>query len=348
MARYLAIPSHYAAMHTGHRYTVKQVLMWTRRGSFLFLLIAALPTVAYELLGWKWLILPWLPIALIGTAVAFIVGFKNNATYDRLWEARKIWGAIVNVSRTWAIQARDLPMCSRSDEAALRTVQRRLVLRHVAWLNALRYQLRQPRRWESMHLARNREFSRFYTVPEHAGDLRERLTPYLADAERDAVLASANPATQLLAAQSADLRALHVHGWLSDYRHVQLARVLGQLYDEQGKCERIKNFPYPRQFATLNLYFVWIFIVLLPFGMVQEFAKMGDGFVWLTIPFSALVAWVFHTMDAIGEATSNPFEGGANDIPMAALTRTIEIDLLQMIAEPQVPEPLTAENDILM
>ena len=180
-------------MHTGHRYTVKQVFFWTRRELFLFVLIAALPTAAYELLGWEKLVLPWLPIALIGTAVAFLVGFKNNATYDRLWEARKIWGAIVNVSRTWAIQARDLPMCSRSDEEVLHNVQRRLVMRHVAWLTALRYQLRQPRGWESMHLPRNREFARFYTVPEHAGDLRERLTPYLADAERDAVLATANP-----------------------------------------------------------------------------------------------------------------------------------------------------------
>ncbi|MCW5899885.1 MAG: multidrug transporter [Flavobacteriales bacterium] len=335
-------------MHTGHRYTIQQVLNWTRRGLFVFLLIAALPTVAYELLGWHHLVLPWLPIALIGTAVAFLVGFKNNATYDRLWEARKIWGAIVNVSRTWAIQARDLPMCPKADEGELRAVQRRLVLRHMAWLTALRYQLRQPRGWESMHLARNREFSRFYTVPEYAGDLPERLAPYLDPDERDAVLSAANPATQLLAAQSADIRALHAKGWLSDYRHVQLARVLGQLYDEQGKCERIKNFPYPRQFATLNLYFVWIFIALLPFGMVKEFADLGAGYVWLTIPFSTLVAWVFHTMDAIGEASANPFEGGANDIPMAALSRTIEIDLLQMIGEPRVPEPLKPVNDILM
>lgn len=335
-------------MHTGHRYSVKQVFFWTRRELYIFLLIAALPTAAYELLDCKQLVLPWLPIALIGTAVAFIVGFKNNATYDRLWEARKVWGAIVNVSRTWAIQARDLPMCSRSDEAALHAVQRRLVLRHVGWLTALRYQLRQPRGWESMQLPRNREFSRYYTVPEWAGDLRERLGPYLDAAERDTVLAAANPATQLLAAQSADIRLLHEQGWLSDYRHVQLARVLGLLYDEQGKCERIKNFPYPRQFATLNLYFVWIFIVLLPFGLVQEFAKLGAGFVWLTIPFAALVSWIFHTMDAIGEATSNPFEGGANDIPMAALSRTIEIDLLQMIGEQELPAPVQPQNNILL
>lgn len=335
-------------MHAGHKFTLPQVLMWTRREIFVFLLIGTLPTLAYQILGWKQMVLPWLPIALVGTAVAFLVGFKNNATYDRLWEARKIWGAIVNVSRTWGIMARDLPMCAKADEAVLSAVQRRLVLRHVAWLTALRYQLRTPRFWENMNKPHNREFQRYFTVPEHAGDLRERLAPYLSVEELDAVLATANPATQLLAAQSTDIRTLHVKGMLSDYRHVELARLPGALYDEQGKSERIKNFPYPRQFATVNVYFVWLFIVLLPFGMLREFAALGEHLVWLTIPFTALVAWVFHTMEKIGEATENPFEGNANDIPMAALSRTIEIDLLQMIKEPQVPEPLKPVNDILM
>lgn len=335
-------------MHAGHKFTLRQVLMWTRREIFVFLVIGALPTVAYELLDCKRLVLPWLPIALVGTAVAFLVGFKNNATYDRLWEARKIWGAIVNASRTWGIMARDLPMCAQADEAELRAVQRRLVLRHVAWLTALRYQLRTPRMWENMTKPYNREFQRTFKVPEHGGDLREQLSFYLNAEELDKVLATANSAAQLLAAQSTDIRDLHVKGMLSDYRHVQLARLLGALYDEQGKCERIKNFPYPRQFATANLYFVRLFIVLLPFGMLREFAGLGDHLVWLTIPFTALVAWVFHTMEKIGEATENPFEGNANDIPMAALSRTIEIDLLQMIGEPQVPEPLKPVNDILM
>ncbi|MBL7963557.1 MAG: multidrug transporter [Flavobacteriales bacterium] len=335
-------------MHAGHKFTVRQVLLWTRREIYVFLLIGAVPTVAFQLLGWKQMVLPWLPIALVGTAVAFLVGFKNNATYDRLWEARKIWGAIVNVSRTWGVMARDLPMCSTADEAELRAVQRRLVLRHVAWLMALRYQLRSPRYWENMNKPHNREFQRNFKVPEHAGDLHERLAPLLDKEEREAVLTTANPATQLLAAQSADIRALHVKGMLSDYRHVQLARLLGALYDEQGKCERIKNFPYPRQFATVNLYFVWLFILLLPFGMLREFAGLSEHLVWLTIPFTALVAWVFHTMEKIGEATENPFEGNANDIPMAALCRAIEIDLLQMIGEKQVPEPLVPVHDILM
>jgi ion channel-forming bestrophin family protein len=90
-------------MHTGNHYSFKEVLHWTRRDIFWMLLIATIPTVCYKLLDWKWISLPWLPIALLGTAVAFVVGFKNNASYDRLWEARRIWGAILNFSRSWAI-----------------------------------------------------------------------------------------------------------------------------------------------------------------------------------------------------------------------------------------------------
>jgi hypothetical protein len=114
------------------------------------------------------------------------------------------------------------------------------------------------------------------------------------------------------------------------------------LYTQQGKCERIKNFPYPKQYGTLNLMFTRLFINLVPFGMLNEFAKMGEGFVWLTIPFSALVAWVFNMMERIGEASENPFEGGANDVPITAITRTIEIDLREMLGERDVPQATEA------
>ncbi len=83
-------------MHTGNNYSFKEVIFWTRRDLFTLLIISALPTMLYYFMEWKWLALPWLPIALLGTAVAFVVGFKNNASYDRMWEARKIWGSIVN------------------------------------------------------------------------------------------------------------------------------------------------------------------------------------------------------------------------------------------------------------
>jgi len=89
-------------------------------------------------------------------------------------------------------------------------------------------------------------------------------------------------------------------------------------------------------------------VILLPLGMLNEFQKLGEDFVWLTIPFSVVVSWVFTSMEKVGEATENPFEGGANDIPMAALCRTIEIDLRDMLDETELPSPLTPVNNILM
>jgi putative membrane protein len=80
----------------------------------------------------------------------------------------------------------------------------------------------------------------------------------------------------------------------------------------------------------------------------MSFQKLGQQFVWLTIPFSVIVSWVFTSMDKVGEATENPYEGGANDIPMAAMSRTIEIDLRDMLDEKELPEPIAAINNILM
>lgn len=99
-------------MHAGKQYSLREVVAWTRFAIVLFLVIATVPTVAWAVFDQHWLVLPWQPVALVGTAVAFVTGFQNNAAYGRLWEARQIWGSIINLSRTWAVQALDLPTAS--------------------------------------------------------------------------------------------------------------------------------------------------------------------------------------------------------------------------------------------
>ena len=94
-------------MHTGKYYSFLEVITWTRKDIYFLLVLSAIPTILYEVFDFKWMAIPWLPIALLGTAVAFVVGFKNNASYDRLWEARRIWGSIVNTSRIWGIMVKD-------------------------------------------------------------------------------------------------------------------------------------------------------------------------------------------------------------------------------------------------
>ena len=329
----------HAVMHTGKRYRLVETLFWTRREAILMVIAAAVPALLSLNLDWRWIEIPWVPIALLGTASAFTVGFRNNATYARTWEARTIWGGIVNSSRSWGIMVRDFV----PDAATV------LVHRHIAWLTALRYQLRESRPWETMDRPENLYFQQHsYVIAERDGALPAELARLLGPAEAERVLAHANRATAILALQSEHLRALVEAGALDAYRHVALVGQLELLLTEQGRCERIKNYPYPRQFATLNHWFIQLFVLLVPFGMVQEFRTHDRVAAWLAIPFSLIVTWLFHVLEKVGESTENPFEGSANDVPITALSRTIEIDLRQMLGEREVPPPLAPVNAILM
>jgi ion channel-forming bestrophin family protein len=306
--------------------------------------------VAYAHLEWRWAGLPWVPVALVGTAVSFLVGFKNNATYDRAWEARTIWGAIVNGSRSWALMVRDLPAPSAAvNDASVRDATHALIYRHLAWITALRWQLRAPRVWENHHDAASVSFrAGRFTVDEHARPLSEALAELLPADEVHEATTAANAATMILSRQSAQIRALRDAGVIGDYACVALMQRITDSVDQQGRCERIKNFPYPRQFATANIMFVRLFVVLVPFGLVREFDALGPSRVWMTVPISVLVSWVFLTMERVGESTANPFQGDANDVPITALSRTIEIDLRAMLGESPLPPPLTPVNGILM
>jgi putative membrane protein len=334
----------------------------------------------FDTFGLKWLHVPWLPLGVLGTAISFLISFKNNASYDRLWEARKIWGGIVNSSRTWTIMVKDFINNDHSKEKQskdeLFKIHKELVHRHVAWLTALRYQLRQDKPWE-MHLKAkrsNREFREAqYRVCEEETSIEEAMKPYISNAEYAEVFAKGNKPSQLLGIQSRRLKELMQQGLIEDFRHMEMTNMLKEFYTLQGKSERIKNFPYPRQYATLNYMFVWIFIILLPFGIMEGFESIGEHiiedleshvshfstlhkiqefiahhFVWFSIPFSTLLAWVFHTMEAIGENTENPFEGGPNDVPITDLSRGIEIDIRQLIDDTDIPEPYEWKNGIVM
>lgn len=329
-------------MHTGRRYRLWQTLRWSRRNILLPLAWAAVATVLYEVLGLHWLAIPWLPMSAVGVAVAFYLGFKNNASYDRLWEARKIWGAIVNASRSWAFSARDL-VTDLHAEATVPTEEldrerASLVLRHVAWMDALRHQLRRLETWEHQGEPYD-SIRQAGGAPEYREDIGEQLGRSLPTVEVEEVLGQINPAAHLLANQSRHLGQLRARGLLDGFSHMELQKLLHELMTQQGKAERIKKFPFPRQYATVNTFFAWTFAALVPFGMLEEFAGLGEGLAWLAVPFSALVSWVFLTTDQIGEWSENPFEGLANDVPISSMARGIERDILQMIGRTELPPP---------
>lgn len=315
-------------------------------------------TVLYEFTHWDWLSIPWLPLSVIGTAVAFYVGFKNNQAYERLWEARKIWGGIVNSSRAWGSTVKayisDQFVLSEIDKATLDKTVQRLIYRHIGWLYANRSQLLIPTSWE--HINQNKHVARVTRLRQKRfgvglldDDITEKnLKKYLDPKEYERLIDFKNTATQIIDQQSQDLKQLRKLGVIEDFRHMELQKILNDFYVHQGKNERIKKFPLPRQYGAMSFIFVGIFIFLLPFGMVAEFHKLGEIGVWLSIPFSVLVAWVYLMMELVGDYSENPFEGLGNDIPMFSLCRTIEIDLLEMLNETKLPASVEPENGVLM
>lgn len=332
-----------AIMYIQKRYPFFNVVRWSRQYLFYFIIIDTIPIALYRLLGWHWLAIPWQPLALIGIGVSFYLGFKNNSSYDRLWEGRKIWGGIVNASRTFTIMVRDFITnefaSEKSTEEELDTIRKRVVHRHVAWLKALTYQLREPKIWEHDHAYE--EALRKESGVHHAENHFDQIRPYLSDKEYQYLLTKGNKASHILSLQSKEILGHKLSGHIDDFRHMELAKMLGEFYTLQGQSERIKNFPFPRQYATINYYFVWIFIFLLPFGMLNVFNDYGQSyFGWLAIPFTMLVSWVFILMEMIGDYSENPFEGLYNDVPISTLARSIEIDIRQMLEETDLPEPL--------
>ena len=293
--------------------------------------------------------MPLAPLGTIGVAVAFYVGFKNNQSYDRFWEARKIWGGIVNISRTWGNQVISYVSAAHADEDVdakeVHAVRKTLIYRHLAWITSLRCQLRRKTPWgfEPKGLPRK------LVQPTDIEALRRQATEFLGEAELSRICSMKNAATQILRSQGEHLRTLieEKPRLIEEFRLIALMDLITEMYALQGKCERIKNTPFPRQYAYFSAVFVWIFTILVPFGIVGELADRGV-LIWITVPLSVIISWIFITMETVGDTSEDPFENFVNDVPMTALCRTIEIDLKQMLGEKDLPEPVTPVNDILM
>lgn len=340
---------------------IKDMVLWTRYETIIFIIIAVLEVTIFV---WSDHLIqfPFTPVALIGTAVAFIIGFQSNSAYGRIWEARQIWGAIVNSSRTFAMMAQDFINNDHAkhpvSETELKLAHKTVVHRHIAWLTALRYAMRQPRTWEYvMNEQTNKEWANKIYVPEFNVPFDEAIKPYLSEADLAYLANKGNKQTAILYLQSNHLRQLKERGLIWEFSFLELENVLEELFTHQGKSERIKNFPYPRQFASLMHYFTWIFLSILPLAMASQFGEIAlkisdkvgtpqDWIVWVSIPFSIVVMWVFHTMNRIGRVGENPFEGSANDVPISTIARGIEIDLRENLGEAKedIPQPFEVCN----
>lgn len=332
-------------MYTRRNYGFWMTFRWSYKPFLYGLIYSSIIGGLVFLVNWQWGFspsLPWQPISVLGIAVAFYLGFKNNASYDRTWEARKIWGGIVNASRSYGaginsfVKGPDAP-----------AVKREMLYRHIAWLTALRYQLRLSREWEHTQDRINGLYN-----PEiceaYYDKLDQEMMGLIPKEEFQLYKSKANMATQILDKQAQRLQELHDGGYFDDFRHMELFGLIRQFYDEQGRSERIKNFPFPRQYASVALWMTFIFSILAPFGMLNVFLELSPIYFWGFIPFSALVIWVFFLMEKIGDYSENPFEGTYNDVPITSISRGIEIDLRQMLNETEVPPAIPNVNGFLM
>ena len=286
------------------------------------------------------------PVAMLGLAVAFFLGFKNTSAYARWTEARMAWGDITNASRDWG---NTIGTLVQSDGSPIDpAVRAELIERHIGWLNMLAYQLRQPspngrarRPWMFGHKAVS-DRAELHQQPDNWRN--SQLETDLPQLE-----GKTNRAACLLNLQARLLSNMAREGKIAPYWHVALMDRLSQFTRAQGQCERIKNTPFPRQVAEVGRMFSWIFIFLLPLAFNDERsavlnpdASLLQSIVmdWLTFaPVGALVCWIFFVTERVSASMEDPFDGDVTDVPISALCRTIEIDLRQMTGCGIAPEP---------
>lgn len=284
------------------------VIYYNRQELLTFIALAVAAYLIYNVLGIKDISLPVAPVSIIGVGLAIFLGFRNSSAYDRWWEARKIWGGIVNASRSWGMQVcnhiQSSELLSKEQTEAAR---RDLVYRHIAWLYALTLNLRKKMDIQMFsHLLSEEEAS--------------KLSEYK------------NIPAQLINNQAKELESLYKRNSHNDFRHRDLHELLVEFYALQGKAERIKNTVFPFYYNYFTKVFLWLFLIILPLALV-------DTMSWEFIPLSVAISFVFHILDKSGNITEEPFEGRAADTPMISLCRTIEIDLRQMLNETVLPEP---------
>lgn len=310
------------------------ILHYTWMQILYYIVISVSVVLLHKYVNWITIDIPDYTIAALGTALAIFLGFKNNHAYDRWWEARKIWGLMVNYSRAWTRQVTTLIMADTDvNKEEVAALQKRMVYRHLAFVHSLRVFLRKKLAYNDTPVTELVEGRNTY----------KDSVEFLSAEEYQEMVNKDNPPNFLLQQQGEDLKMAFQRGWLSDYRLVKMEETLVDFNDIQGMSERIKNTPMPRQYTFFSRVFVVIHCTLLPMVFVSDLG-------WVTVPVSVIVSFVFLALDMIGERTEDPFENRLEDTPMTALSLTIETNLREQLGEPAVnfPEKYNAERGVVL
>ncbi|AQG81979.1 bestrophin family protein [Spirosoma montaniterrae] len=254
--------------------------------------------------------------ALFGTALAFFIGFNNNQAYSRWWEARTVWGGLVNDSRSWT---RNILTYTKATQTATQPVQEipaedlalRMIRRNLSFLHALKSTLRNTN-------------SQDYQA-------------YLNQADQKALIHYTNIPAALLDLQSQDLQTLRDTSQIDGFTFLTLNELLVRFCDSMGKCERIKNTVFPVTYLYFTRIFIWIMIAVLTMDIVEEAGIWSIGLGWL-------IGFVFHVTHLNGLSLMNPFDGNPACVPLDSIVRTVEINVLQMLKSSQIPSPIEAAN----
>lgn len=257
----------------------------------------------------------FVPVSLFATILSVFLAFRNNSAYDRWWEARKLWGQLVNVSRMFGAQVvtflrADAPEYSPQQQQRVVELQQELIFRHIASINLMRMQLRKDINYAEVD-------------------------PYLNAADRQLIRNMKNPACALFAAQGIQARNACSSGLITDYRFVSLMGSIEQFYDIIGGCERIKNTPFPKEYDSFVRYLIWILITITPIYLLGIFAD--DLSKLLIIPSTLGITLIVGFANKAGEMLEDPFENRIHDIPMTTLCDKIESDLRNQLGEIQLP-----------
>jgi putative membrane protein len=293
--------------------SLSRILINTWKVDIILIVSCATAFFAHHILIKEHVDVPTILPTVLGTAIAFFIGFNNNQAYDRWWEARKVWGAIVNDSRSWTRSVLSYVKPNNMiTEEEFADIQKGMIYRHIAFLYALKGNLRST---------------------DDVGYKK-----YLTNSEIDIINTHSNKHNAILQLQSKRLKEVYDSGLIDGFQFLQMDNLLVKFTDEMGMSERIKNTVFPTTYSYLTKVFIWLFVV--SFELVTA-ESMG---IW-SIFISWLVGFVFVSTQINGMSLVNPFENNAIGIPLNQITRTIEINLLQMMDEENIPEPVKPVNN---
>ena len=270
-------------------------------------------TWAHEEYALEWLELGMAPFTIIGIALSIFLGFRNQATYARWWEGRILWGRLVNASRSYSRQVITL---LGGDDPEVKVYQKQLIYRMIAFVHALRLHLREQPQWEE-------------------------LGQFLLASERQSLAEERNKPLAVLHWMAQRHRTALDRGWIDVFHLPILEATLEEVTTIQGACERIKNTPLPISYTEITHRIVAIYVLLLPLGLVGTIGELAPL-------ATAVVAYAFLGLDAVGTQLENPFEEDPNDLPLSQLSRMIENDLRARLGDRTLRPDITDNRGLLL